>query len=212
MLGLRRLQRGAPGIRSGQSGAGFACSGEVGFGGGQLLGEVFGRLRQFLEPRGQPFLRRFGLIEAAQGMTFGLDSACDCTLLCNQFGLERREFLARGTLLAFGSFRRAAQIGQHAFKLRQPVRSFQFGSFSRSFAASDKTVPAAQMSAGCNQPFAGAKRAAIIFVGAMHQRKAGAQFVRAVGDVIEQAARDRFGCAAACPKPAISRRGRCAER
>ena len=179
---------------------------------GQLLSQIARAFAQFLEPGGQALLRRFRRVKRAQSGSLSLDGGGNAALLRDEVALQSRELFARVRLGAGGVFGRFAQGRQLRFEQSQTVRRFKPCGLGRPFAARHKAVPTAQAPAQCHQPFARSQGAPIIAFNAMDQRKARAQFVRAVRDMGEQAVRYRRGGLAAGPETAIIAIGSRAQR
>ena len=83
--------------------------------------------RQLLQPRGKAFARRFGLIERAQGLAFGIGGPDELAVSADKIALELRQFLARGierSLCRIGSL---AQGGQALLEFGEAVSRLPAG-------------------------------------------------------------------------------------
>ena len=177
VLGPRGLERSAarfgigkgvaPGLRGIELRPGrLECLGMLGFVAGQ-----------FLEPRGQPFARRFGLVERAQCLAFRIGGSRQFAFARHEIALQLRQFFARHVQRRLRVPCGFAQRGQSAVEFGKAVLRFQAGRFRGSFTANHEAIPAAQLSGERHQRVAGGKGTAVVALGNMHQREQCPQFV-----------------------------------
>ena len=211
MAGLRGGQGGTASGGIGQGGAFGFGGGDFGLGLAALSGQFGNRRRQFGPPCRQPFRQSLGLIEGAQGAAFRLRRLADRAFAGDQFALQGRQFGLRLILRGLRVGGGRAQGGHFGIEREEAVVCFQPGRFRRAFAARHEAVPAAQEAVFRHQPFAGAKRAAIIGIGHMHQGQPCGEFRRALAQMRSKAACDSLQWGRTGPKAAFCHAFGCPE-
>ena len=187
VAGLRGGKLGAAGFGIGQFGAAGLGGLSLGLGLAALFGNVVGAGGQFDAAGFDPGLGRLGLIERAQSGALGIGGSGQFALGGDHAQLQLVQFGGDGLRLGFRRFRRAAQCRQFGFEHGQAVLCLEPGGFGSTFALADKAIPAADPATLGNQPFAGAKRAAIVAFGNVDQCQPGFELVRALADMRGQA-------------------------
>ena len=145
-----------------------------------------------------------GLIAGAQGCALSIGGLRDDAFGGDDGQLQGREFSGDSGGLALSSFSCTAQHRQFGVERAQPVFGLKPGRFGCTFAFGHEPVPAADPPGFGDQPFARAKRAAIVGLSNVDQRKPGLELVRALGDVGRKAACNCCWRGRAGPEPAIS--------
>ena len=203
MPGLGRGQLRPPGCGIGQLRPAGLGRGLFGFGNLALFGQVSGSLGQFGAAGFVPGLGSFGLVHRAQRRTLGLGGCRNRAFRGDDRHLQFGQFRLDGRGATLGRGNRSAFFRQLGFQRGQPVFGLKPGGFGGAFALADKAIPAPDPPAAGHQPFARAKRAAIVAGGDMDQRQSGLQLVGTLGDMGGQAVLDRSGLGCAGPKAAI---------